>query len=255
MTTATLSAIVAPTPQASIGKGKNTNPTKTPMVGPALRKTPCSRKVDKCGTVFGVQDICSCIFHMDTNKKEHSMQNNHHSDTTAQLQGLEDFVRGVMQDWRGRGVALAIVRDNEIIYAQGFGQRDETLFPIASCTKAFTTASLAILADQGKLNWDTPVREYIPSFKLYDPFASERVTPRDLVSHRTGLPRHGLVWYHNTTATRRELFERLQHLEPTKDLRSFWQYQNLMDMGMKSRRSLFTRPRLPSRPPERLFPT
>src|SRR5712692_1604920 len=97
----------------------------------------------------------------------------------------------------------------------------QTLFPIASCTKAFTTASLAILADQGKLNWDTPVREYIPSFKLYDPFASERVTPRDLVSHRTGLPRHGLVWYHNTTATRRELFERLQHLEPTKDLRSF----------------------------------
>lgn len=168
------------------------------------------------------------------------MQKNQLPDATAQLQGLDDFVRGVMQEWRGRGVALAIVKDNEVIYARGFGQRDEardlpvttqTLFPIASCTKAFTTASLAILADQGKLDWDTPVREYIPGFKLYDSFASERVTPRDLVSHRTGLPRHDLVWYHNTTATRQELFERLRYLEPTKDLRSHWQYQNLMYMA------------------------
>lgn len=172
---------------------------------------------------------------MDTNKKEHSMQNNHHSDPTAQWQGIEDFVRSVMQEWRVRGVALAVVKHNEVIYLQGFGQRDEargllvtkqTLFPIASCTKAFTTASMAILADQGKLDWDTPVREYIPSFKLYDPFATERATPRDLVAHRTGLPRHDLMWYHNLTATRQELFERLRYLEPTKDLRSFWQYQN-----------------------------
>jgi CubicO group peptidase (beta-lactamase class C family) len=66
---------------------------------------------------------------------------------------------------------------------------------------------------------------------LYDPFATGRVTPRDLVSHRTGLPRHDLVWYNNTTATRQDLFERLQYLEPTKDLRSFWQYQNLMYMA------------------------
>ncbi len=168
------------------------------------------------------------------------MQKNHLPDAATQLQGLDDFVHGVMQEWQGRGVAMAIIQGDEVIYAHGFGQRDEardlpvttqTLFPIASCTKAFTTASLAILADQGKLNWDTPVREYIPGFKLYDPFASERVTPRDLVSHRTGLPRHDLVWYHNTIATRRELFERLQHLEPTKDFRSFWQYQNLMYMA------------------------
>ncbi len=157
----------------------------------------------------------------------------------TQLQGLDDFVHTVMQDWRVPGLALSVIKDNAVIYEQGFGQRDkerglpvtsQTLFPIASCTKAFTTAAMGILADQGKLDWDTPVRGYIPSFKLYDPVASEHVTPRDLVSHRTGLPRHDLVWYNNLTATRRDLFERLQYLEPTKDLRSFWQYQNLMYM-------------------------
>jgi CubicO group peptidase (beta-lactamase class C family) len=168
------------------------------------------------------------------------MPKNQLPDTMVRLRGFDDFVRTVMRDWRVRGLAMAVIKENEIIYAQGFGQRDEaqdlpvtsqTLFPIASCTKAFTTAAMSKLADQGKLDWDTPVRAYIPSFKLYDSVASERVTPRDLVSHRTGLPRHDLVWYNNTTATRRDLFERLQYLEPTKDFRSFWQYQNLMYMA------------------------
>jgi CubicO group peptidase (beta-lactamase class C family) len=174
------------------------------------------------------------------NEKEHAMTEHQLPDAMTQLRGFDDFVHAVMQDWRVRGLAMTVIKENEIIYAQGFGQRDEaqdlpvtsqTLFPIASCTKAFTTAAMSMLADQGKLDWDTPVRAYIPSFKLYDPFATERVTPRDLVSHRTGLPRHDLVWYNNTTATRRDLFERLQYLEPTKDVRSFWQYQNLMYMA------------------------
>src|SRR6185437_1685960 len=165
---------------------------------------------------------------------------NQQPDATTALQGLDDFVRATLQEWKGRGVALAIIKDNAVLVSQGFGLRDEarnlpvtpqTLFPIASCTKAFTTAALAILADQGKLDWDRAVRAYIPGFRLYDTVASERVTPRDLVTHRTGLPRHDLSWYHNTTATRQELFARLAHLEPTRDLRSFWQYQNLMYMA------------------------
>jgi CubicO group peptidase (beta-lactamase class C family) len=168
------------------------------------------------------------------------MANQPRPDAATALKGLDDLVHSVMQQWKGRGVALAIIQDNEVIFAQGFGERDEakhlpvtpqTLFPIASCTKAFTTAALGILADQGKLDWDTPVRAYIPSFRLYDTFASERVTPRDLASHRTGLPRHDLSWYNNTTASRQDLFERLQYLEPTQDLRSRWQYQNLMYMA------------------------
>ena len=160
---------------------------------------------------------------------------------TTRLQGLDDFVHTVMQNWKVQGLAIAVVKESDIIYAQGLGQCDaaqnlpvtpQTLFPIASCTKAFTTAAMSILVDQGKLDGDTPVRAYIPSFKLYDPVATERDTlGRDLVSHRTGLPRHDLVWYNNTAVTRRELFERLRYLEPTKDLRSFLQFQNLMYMA------------------------
>ncbi len=160
------------------------------------------------------------------------------SEAAARLQGFDDFVQAIMQEWKVQGLGIAIVKDDEVLLARGFGLRDvdsklevtaRTLFPIASCTKAFTAASMSILADEGKLDWDAPVRTYLPAFKLYDAFTTEHITPRDLVTHRTGLPRHDLMWY-NSTATRRELFDRLQYLEPTKDLRALWQYQNLMYM-------------------------
>ena len=166
------------------------------------------------------------------------MQVSDKAEAKVQLQGFEDFVRTVIQDWKVPGVAVAIIKDGEIVLSQGFGLRNvaeglevtpETLFPIASCSKAFTTTSMALLADGGKLDWDTPVKEYIPSFKMYDSFATERLTPRDLVTHRSGLPRHDLMWY-NSSRTRKELFDRLQYLEPSKDLRTLWQYQNLMYM-------------------------
>ncbi|HAT46203.1 MAG TPA: serine hydrolase [Ktedonobacter sp.] len=157
---------------------------------------------------------------------------------TPQLQGFADFVHSTMQNWKVPGLAIAVVKGSEVIFSQGFGERDvegslkvtpQTLFPIASCTKAFTTTAMAILADEGKLDWDTPVKNYLPSFKLYDPFASEHTTPTDLVTHRSGLPRHDLMWY-NSSYTRQELFDRLQYLEPNKDFRAVWQYQNLMYM-------------------------
>jgi CubicO group peptidase (beta-lactamase class C family) len=166
------------------------------------------------------------------------MQEIQPTEAIARLQGFDEFVHQTIQEWKVQGLAMAIVQGNDVIFAHGFGQRDtahnlpvtpQTLFPIASCTKAFTTAALSILADQGKLDWETPIRAYLPEFKLYDPFASERMTPRDLVTHCSGLPRHDLMWY-NSSATREELFERLRYLEPTKDFRSFWQYQNLMYM-------------------------
>ena len=107
-----------------------------------------------------------------------------------QLQGFEDFVHTTIHDWHVPGLAIALVKDGEVVFSQGFGLRDvehdlevtpQTLFPIGSATKAFTTMALALLADEGKLDWDVPVKEYIPTFKLSDPFATERMTPRDLV--------------------------------------------------------------------------
>ncbi|HZR40920.1 MAG TPA: serine hydrolase domain-containing protein, partial [Ktedonobacteraceae bacterium] len=158
--------------------------------------------------------------------------------STQQLQGFEDFIHSTMQDWKLPGLAIAIIKNGEVILSQGFGKRDiaqgldvtpQTLFPIGSCTKAFTTTSMGILVDEGKLDWDTPVRTYLPTFKMYDAFATERMTPRDLVTHRSGLPRHDLAWY-NSTRSRKELVESLQYLEPSKDFRTIWQYQNLMYM-------------------------
>jgi CubicO group peptidase (beta-lactamase class C family) len=167
------------------------------------------------------------------------MQESQTLQAKTQLHGFDEFVRNIVQDWKIPGLAISIVKDGEVIFSQGFGKRDidegkdvtaQTLFPIASCTKAFTATSMAILVDEGKLDWDTPVKRYIPTFKLYDLFASEHMTPRDLVTHRSGLPRHDLMWF-NSSATRQELFDRLQFLEPSKDLRAVLQYNNLMFMA------------------------
>ncbi len=157
---------------------------------------------------------------------------------TAALDGFSDWARKTMADWQVPGLAVAIVRGGEVVLLEGYGTRGpggsqavspDTLFAIGSATKAFTATSLALLVDDGKLAWDAPVRAYLPSFKLKDPVASERLTPRDLVTHRSGLPRHDLVWY-ASPLSRRDLVSRLEHLEASADLRARWQYQNLMFM-------------------------
>lgn len=159
-------------------------------------------------------------------------------EATAALQGFDELVHATMRGWTVPGVAIAVVKDGGVILCQGFGLRDvarnlevtpHTLFAIGSSSKAFTTMAIAMLADEGKVDWDTPVRAYLPTFKLYDPMATERMTPRDLVTHRSGLPRHDLMWY-NSPSSRQELFDRLQYLQPNKDFRAVWQYQNLMYM-------------------------
>ncbi|PZS09083.1 MAG: penicillin-binding protein, partial [Chloroflexi bacterium] len=157
-----------------------------------------------------------------------------------ELAGFDDFVLKLMRDWKVNGTSIAIVKDGEVVLSQGYGLRDternlevtpHTLLPIGSTTKTFTTAGIALLADEGLINWDTPVRQYLPTFKLWDQFASDRMTPKDMACHRSGLPRHDLVWY-GSKEPRRVLFERLQYLEPTADFRTVWQYQNLMFMGL-----------------------
>ena len=158
---------------------------------------------------------------------------------TDPLAGFAQFVEESRRAADVPGLAIGIVRDGVMISAQGFGVREiardspvtpETIFPICSATKAFTTTALAMLVDEGKLNWDRPVRDYLPSFRLFDPVATERTTPRDLATHRTGLPRHDTLW-HNSPFTRRELFNRLRYLEPSRDFRAEFQYSNLMYMA------------------------
>ncbi|HVA90323.1 MAG TPA: serine hydrolase [Chloroflexota bacterium] len=154
------------------------------------------------------------------------------------LAGFDDFVHASLAQWGAPGVAVAVIIDGKVAHAQGYGLRDvanrlpvtaDTLFAIGSCTKAFTTMVMGTLVDEGKLDWDAPVRTYLPTFALHDPVATDLMTPRDLVTHRSGLPRHDLSWF-QSPCSRIELYDRLKYLPPNKTFRQAAQYQNLMYM-------------------------
>src|SRR3954463_6727350 len=121
---------------------------------------------------------------------------------------LQQDIRGVIEQERERfgvpGCAVLVVHDGEVVLRDGFGLRDiarqlpvtaSTLFPIGSSTKTFTAALCAIAADQGLIGWDDPVAPYLPGFGLKDPVATRGLTLRDMLAHRSGLPRHDLLWY------------------------------------------------------------
>ena len=152
------------------------------------------------------------------------------------LQGFDQWVESVMAEWKVPGLGVAIVEDGEIVFAKGYGWRNveqelpvtpDTLFAIGSNTKSFTATLLAMQVDEGALAWDTPIRTVLPEFRLHDPVATGQMTAVDLLSHRSGLPRHDLFWY-ATGKSRTELLAGLHHLEPSASFRSRYQYQNLM---------------------------
>jgi CubicO group peptidase (beta-lactamase class C family) len=156
----------------------------------------------------------------------------------GRLANLDGFVTDALKEWHVPGLALAVVKDGEVLLTRGYGYRDlearrpvtpRTLFAIASISKSFTVTGLGMLADEKKLDWDRPVREYLPDFRLHDRVGGDRVTARDLVTHRTGLPRHDAMWY-VTKLSRREMYDRLRYLEPSQDLRYRYQYNNLAYM-------------------------
>ena len=158
---------------------------------------------------------------------------------TAALEGLDAEIEQALTDFNVPGLGIAIVAGGEVIYARGFGFRNldkelpmtpDSLFPIGSTTKAMTSTVLGMLADDGLLDWDEPVRRHLPTFTLADESITARITPRDLVTHRSGLPRHDMLWYNNNDGTRTDLIERLEHVEFTADLRERFQYNNLMYM-------------------------
>ena len=149
-------------------------------------------------------------------------------------------LRDLIEQERGRfgvaGLSVVVVQDREVLLAEGFGSRNleedlpatpETLFAIASDSKAFTAALCATFVDDGKLEWDAPIRDVLPWFRMQDPHATELVSMRDLLSHRTGLPRHDALWFGTKTPPSEEVVRRLRHLQPSAPLRATWQYNNL----------------------------
>ena len=136
--------------------------------------------------------------------------------------------------WEVPSLAMGVWRGGETLFCGGFGRRDgkdlpsdgHTLFQIGSCSKAFTAALAEMLVDEGGLDLDTPVQELWPDFDLYDKYAASHVTVRDLLCHRSGLPRHEYAWY-GADFTRMQLVHNLRYLEPNVELRSAYQYNNL----------------------------
>jgi CubicO group peptidase (beta-lactamase class C family) len=155
--------------------------------------------------------------------------------TADALAGFDDFVDDALKRWQAPGVAIAIVRDGEIVLVKGYGVRRpglpepvtaDTIFPIFSATKPFVAFGAGLLVDDGRLDFDAPVRTYLPTFAMHDPVATTQVSMRDLLSHRTGLANHWFVWYHEFQMTRAQLLARLPHLTSSAPLRTAWQYSN-----------------------------
>src|SRR5215470_12869600 len=159
-----------------------------------------------------------------------------HDTTIATLiPELDALAADAMAEWQVPAVTLAVVQNGETVLLRAWGQRDvetglpatpETQFLICSITKTFTATALALLVDEGRLDWTKPVRDTIPEFRLHDPVATERVTVRDLLCHQSGLPRHD--WLH-VPGDRgpAELLDNMRHLELSRDIRAAWQYNNL----------------------------
>ncbi len=148
---------------------------------------------------------------------------------------LDTLVHEAMEEWQVPGLALAVTQVGEEDWVKAYGLRDieaglpvteDTQFVLCSITKSITALGLAMLVDEGRLDWAKPVRDYLPEFRLYDAVATERVTTIDLLCHHSGLPRHDWIWIPGDIS-RAEMFAALRYLEPSKDIRAAFQYCNL----------------------------
>ena len=161
-------------------------------------------------------------------------------DTIAQLpeSSIDSLVTLTLKTFDVPGIAVAIVKDGKIVLAKGYGVRslvnklpvdENTLFGIASNSKAFTSAALGMLVDEGKLKWDDKVRDYIPEFKMYEPYVTEAFTVRDLLTHRSGLGLGSgdlMFFPDGSTFTRQEMIYNLRYLKPVSEFRTKFDYDN-----------------------------
>ncbi len=160
------------------------------------------------------------------------------ANTAATLSKLDAYYQKALKDWNVPGMAIAIVKNDSVIFAKGYGVRNQktggtvdanTIFGIASNSKAYTAAALGILVDEGKIKWTDPVKKYLPYLQLYNPYVTENLTIEDLLSHRVGFKTYAgdLLWY-NTNYSRRQILERARYLQPSYGFRDGYGYSNLM---------------------------
>lgn len=157
-------------------------------------------------------------------------------DTAAKLKDFDGWMAGTLKDWNVPGIGVGIVVGDRLVFAKGYGYRDygaklpftpNTLYQIASNSKLFTAVAAGLLVEEGKLTWDKPVRESVPSIQFYNDFLNSTVTLRDMLSHRTGITRHDSIWYQSPDS-RRQLFDKIRFMEPKEPPRTVFLYNNMM---------------------------
>lgn len=151
---------------------------------------------------------------------------------------LDAYYAKALKDWDVPGMSIAIVKDGKVVFSKGYGVKtlgnpeppdENTLFAIASNSKAFTSAAIAQLVDEGKLDWNDKVRKYIPYFELYDPWVSAETTISDILCHRVGLQTFSgdLTWYRSGLSVE-EIIRRVKYLPKAFDFRAGYGYSNVM---------------------------
>jgi CubicO group peptidase (beta-lactamase class C family) len=152
------------------------------------------------------------------------------------LGGLDAYIENALRRWEIPGLAIAVVKDDSVVYARGFGVRElgraervdeNTLFAVGSTTKAFTAALVGMLVDSNRVRWEDPVTRHLPWFQLYDPYVTREMTLRDLLCHRSGLTRADGLWY-ASGLSRDEIVRRMRFHRPRWSFRSRYGYQNIM---------------------------
>ena len=149
---------------------------------------------------------------------------------------FDAYVTQAVKDWKTTGLAVAVVKDGKVVFSKGYGVRErdkaapvdgQTLFAIASTTKAMTAAAIGMLVDEGKLAWDDPVTDHLPSFQLNDPYVTREITVRDLLTHRAGMGNTDYLWY-VADLPADSMMDKLRLIRPEYSLRSSFIYQNVM---------------------------
>lgn len=164
---------------------------------------------------------------------------NKNASIEEKIKAIDKELTTVIEKSKAAGFAIAIVKGNDIIYAKGFGYSDienklpvtpNTVFAIGSTTKAFTASLIGILEDEGKIDLEESPRTYIPELKFFNTEMDAQITIKDLMTHRTGLPRHDGSWRSFGINSQKELLNRIAFQEPIAPVRTKWVYNNFMYM-------------------------
>ncbi|MDR2586020.1 MAG: serine hydrolase [Prevotellaceae bacterium] len=152
------------------------------------------------------------------------------------LKNIESYTHQIIKEWQIPGMALSIVKDDQIIYAKGFGQKEmgidipvdeHTSFQIGSVSKSFTALLMAMLVDEEKVGWDDPVKKHLPDFEMYDPWVSDNLLIKDIMIHRTGLPGQSGTYIPCLGYDQEDVYKMFRLIKPSTSLRTGYDYNNI----------------------------